>query len=148
MKSLKYLIVSCFFVINFLIGKAGDFKGGLLAGFCASQMDGDKLAGYDKFGPTLGFFVNRNFKEKWNGQFEIRYNQKGAASVKNEESYRVRLNYIELPFLASYKITKRIKGEAGLEPSILISSKVLLVIASKKNLSWEIINIVPLYVFK
>ena len=126
MKIGKYiLIISCtfFFSLSELI--AGDFKGGILAGFCASQMDGDRLGGYNKFGPTAGFFLHRLFDEKWGGQFELRYNQKGATGVISEIPYKVRLNYIEVPFLATYNLKKKIKFEAGFVPSILYRSKVL-----------------------
>jgi len=104
---------------------AGDFKGGILAGFCASQMDGDKLGGYNKFGPTLGFFVNRMFENKWSGQFEIRYDQKGATGQFNDLPYKARLNYIELPFMAIYKLTPKVKLEGGLEPSVLYRSNII-----------------------
>jgi len=126
MRILKYLFISVFLFFEISNIVAGDFKGGLLAGFCASQMDGDKLAGYNKFGPTAGFFIQRDFIKNWGGQFEMRYDQKGAASVKDEQSYKVRLNYIELPVMATYKIIKKVRAEAGIEPSILFSSKVLL----------------------
>jgi hypothetical protein len=125
MRALNYLLIIISFILSSSKIIAGDFKGGLFAGFCASQMDGDKLAGYHKFGPTAGFFVTRMFNEKVGAQFELRYNQKGAASVKNEESYKARFNYIELPFVVSYLFTKKIKADAGLQPSVLIGAKIL-----------------------
>jgi len=126
MKTKTIILLLMVFLYSSVL-KAQEFKGGILLGFCASQMDGDKLKGFNKFGPTAGIFVNRKFTEKWGGQFEIRYNQKGAANVKAEETYKVRLNYVEIPFLASYNFTKYLKCELGLVPSILISSKALIV---------------------
>jgi hypothetical protein len=125
MRILKHIFI-CAFILGYVSQMlAGDFKGGFLAGFCASQMDGDKLSGYHKFGPTGGLFVNRMFNDIWGGQFEIRYNQKGAAYQFSEQSYKARLNYIEIPLLVEYKLNKKFKFEAGFQPSVLIGSKVL-----------------------
>ncbi len=102
--------------------EAGNFSGGWQAGLTTSQMDGDKNAGYHKFGITAGFFVNRQFNTKLQGQFELRYNQKGAAVRKGEDQYVIRLNYMELPFTANFLIQKNLKLEAGLIPSVLINA--------------------------
>lgn len=102
------------------------FKGGLLGGFCTSQIDGDKLAGYNKLGATAGFFVKRVFSENIQAQMEMRYNQKGAATYKNTPKYRARLNYIEIPIMGIYSITKTIAVEAGIQPSYLYRAVSLL----------------------
>jgi len=125
MKTLRNSILLFYLIVTVNTVFAGDFKGGLLAGFCASQMDGDRLAGYHKFGPTAGFFINRDIDENWAGQFEIRFDQKGAAYVNGEQSYKARMNYVELPFMVNYKIYNKFKAEIGLEPSVLIRSTVL-----------------------
>jgi hypothetical protein len=140
MKSVNRYFLFCIISLCSITLKAGDFKGGILAGFCASQMDGDKLGGYNKFGPTLGFFVNRLIVSKWTAQFEMRYDQKVATGILNDLPYKARLNYIELPLMAVYQFSKKIKFEAGLEPSILYKSRFINGLL-ESNLSYHLIDI-------
>jgi len=95
-----------------------EFKGGLLAGMSASQIDGDGLAGYDKIGLAGGVFLSRELNDVWEAQFEMRFMQKGAANHSSD--YKITLNYIELPFLAHYKFKKKYVFEAGLVPAVFL----------------------------
>lgn len=123
---ISYILLVLFLYAERLNAQSsGEFGGGMLIGFCASQIDGDKLAGYNKMGATAGFFVNKKLSEKFMAQLEMRYNQKGAASGKEELSYKARLNYIEVPLMAIYNFKKMFKFEAGIQPSFLYRSRVL-----------------------
>ncbi len=118
---LKYLSikVTIFLVSIFLIistASAQYFKGGLMAGFTGSQMDGDNLDGYNKFGFTAGVFANRSFNDFWGIQMELKFIMKGAAKpVTNSDPsiYRLSLYYYELPILATLKTSNKIKVESG-----------------------------------
>ncbi len=102
-----------------------EFKGGILAGFITSQVDGDSWSGYNKSSFSAGVFVNRQLSEKMAGQIEFRYIRKGAIHDDTKDGgtnyYRSRLNYIEVPILAQYT-----KGnfifEAGPALGVLINS--------------------------
>ncbi|OFX19846.1 MAG: hypothetical protein A2033_05660 [Bacteroidetes bacterium GWA2_31_9] len=95
------------------------FKGGLLAGMVASQVDGDMFAGYNKPGTQFGGFVNIQFGTKIGGQAELKFIQKGSREISRNEMgdyaayYKLSLNYIEMPFLFTVLIKKKMKFEVG-----------------------------------
>ena len=83
------------------------FKAGIKAGISTSQVAGDTYSGYNKAGFTGGALVTAAFKEKWSGQFEILYTQKGSRHNGNPEKgdynyYFLKLDYIEVPLLLQY----------------------------------------------
>ena len=49
------------------------FKGGILIGMNASQIEGDGWAGFYKGGLLAGAFVNTDLKDKFGAQLEIKY---------------------------------------------------------------------------
>jgi opacity protein-like surface antigen len=92
------------------------FNGGLIAGFNACQVDGDTYAGYNKFGLALGAFTNTNISEKFAGELQIRFMQKGASKKVTENDlskYVSKLNYIELPVLLRYNQTPKLSWHFG-----------------------------------
>lgn len=87
------------------------FKAGVKAGISSSQVAGDTYSGYNKAGFTGGALVTAEFKEKWSGQFEILYTQKGSRHNANPEKgdnnyYFLKLDYIEVPLLIQYHQSK------------------------------------------
>jgi hypothetical protein len=105
-------------------GTAQTFKAGALAGMVSSQISGDQLVGYNKPGAVAGLFVQRAFDRHWEGEMQVYYVQKGSRKVpdpvNNDPSYyRLRLNYVEIPFLARYWY-KNIGPEAGVSFSGLL----------------------------
>lgn len=90
---------------------------GLRAGLSTTQVAGDTYSGYNKAGFIGGGFVRAAFSEKWSGQFEIVYIQKGSKHNANPEKgnfdyYYLGLNYIEVPVLLQYH-QKKFTYEAG-----------------------------------
>lgn len=90
-------------------------KGEALAGFNLTQVDGDEVFGFHKFGMNLGAGVMIPFgkKGKWDVSLETLYTQKGSYqrpqysdSLKNGQiitgEYKLRLNYVEVPFLVMF----------------------------------------------
>lgn len=117
MKSFKITIVVIFSVIS-IISSAQSFKGGLLGGMVASQVDGDMFAGYNKPGVQFGGFVNIQFGTKIGGQAELKFIQKGSRKTPNFDKgdyayYKLSLNYIEMPFLFTVMVKKKMKFEVG-----------------------------------
>ncbi len=97
--------------------QAQRFNGGILFGITASQIDGDRYAGYNKGGLTGGVFVNTSFSNNLIAQMELKYIGKGAAAKNNIDNtgyYRAKLQYIELPLLLKYKLKRNFVPEAGL----------------------------------
>jgi hypothetical protein len=102
------------------------FNAGFIAGISTSQVDGDQLAGYNKAGIKAGVFVNRNFSEPISMQMELLFIQKGSRKPVNtdDNSYFVmRLNYIEVPLMFRYRLSKKIIAEAGPSAATLVSSE-------------------------
>lgn len=83
------------------------FKAGVKAGVSTSQVAGDTYSGYNKAGFAGGALVTTTFGEKWTGQFEIMYVQKGSRHNGDSEKgdynyYFLKLDYIEVPLLLQY----------------------------------------------
>lgn len=108
-----FLTISLFLLSANLLAQR--FKGGVMAGVNVSQIDGDSWAGYNKAGLVGGAFVYTDFTDKWGAQMEIRYAAKGSATPKNYSySRKYRLQYIEIPVLATFKALKYIAFQGGL----------------------------------
>ncbi len=54
------VMLVCLFAVG---GQAQNFRGGLRAGFTATQMSGDDLSGFHKMGAYAGGFVNWRFMQ-------------------------------------------------------------------------------------
>lgn len=82
-------------------------QGALLGGFNLSQVDGDEVYGFHKFGWNAGAAAIIPFREKWSASIETLYNQKGSYqrtqfndSLSGE--YRLQLNYLDIPVLIHF----------------------------------------------
>lgn len=84
---------------------AQQFGASLAAGFNASQIDGDLLAGFDKVGLTGGIKVNTTLKKRIDLNVEFLYSERGSRpDVFNPEydpDIHIALKYIELPVYIS-----------------------------------------------
>ncbi|MEY1638798.1 porin family protein [Tenuifilum osseticum] len=102
---------------------AQNFKGGLLAGIAATQVDGDTYGGYNKAGPIAGIWVERNFLPDWFFRISFRYIQKGSyakdRSSDSPDFYRMRLNYFDLPVVAGYRFVNGFNAVLGLSAGYL-----------------------------
>jgi len=104
----KFVFYSLFLTfISFEVSAQQRFNAGIKAGLSTSQVAGDNYSGFDKAGFAGGFFVRGLFNEKWTGQFEIIYIQKGSRHNANPEKgdfnyYYLGLDYIEVPVLFQY----------------------------------------------
>lgn len=86
---------------------AQKFEGAAFLGFNASQIDGDKLAGYNKIGINAGLNISYNLSDPWQLNIDFGYSQRGSRTglLSNEGEYprKLTLNYIELPIYISYQ---------------------------------------------
>lgn len=81
--------------------------GALIAGVNASQVDGDEVFGYHKFGLNVGAAAIIPIKNNWSITLENVYSEKGSHQKKiyNDSldgSYDLRLNYLDVPLLVQY----------------------------------------------
>ena len=71
-----------------------------------SQISGDGLGGWDKFGVTGGAYVNAPLSSKNGLRIGIYYTEKGARTKRdtlNFNTFAYRLKYIEVPVQMSYQ---------------------------------------------
>lgn len=85
---------------------AQEFKGGIMAGFNGSQLDGDFAKGYHKMGLIGGTWIQRELSDDFFWGMELKYIQKGSrinpTNRNGNWKFIYRLNYIELPVLIGY----------------------------------------------
>ncbi len=126
-KGSKLVFLSFLFFLPALRGAAQRFDAGLTVGAIASQVSGDKLAGYAKPGFEAGGLVSLALSEKFDLSFQMMYIQKGSRKNTNLEAgdptyYRLRLAYVEVPVLLRYGLSARFRVEAGTGIAYLLSS--------------------------
>ena len=81
--------------------------GAAIIGVNASQVDGDEVYGYKKFGLNAGLSAIVPFGDHWSVSIENIYNQKGAHqrpvySDSLDGSYDLKLDYLEVPVLVHF----------------------------------------------
>jgi len=102
---------------------AQEFKGVIIVGATAAQIDGDDLGGFDKAGFQIGGGVSFPLNEKLSIQPEILFSQKGSKARKNEPFFNWQLNYIDIPFLLTYKINDNFDVHVGPGANYLLSAR-------------------------
>lgn len=81
--------------------------GAAILGVNATQVDGDEVYGYHKFGLNAGLAAIVPFGDHWAVTVENIYNQKGAHQRplyqdSLDGSYDLKLNYVDIPVLVQY----------------------------------------------
>jgi hypothetical protein len=103
------------------------FHAGLKAGLSTSQVHGDTYSGFNKAGLDGGLVLNGRINDKWSGQFEMLYIQKGSKHdgdiAQNDFTYyKMKLSYLEVPVVFQYYL-KNFSFELGPSFGYLISAK-------------------------
>ncbi|NLB93023.1 MAG: PorT family protein [Bacteroidales bacterium] len=103
------------------------FEGGVIAGFNATQVEGDTFKGYNKPGILAGFFVQTDVAPAIFAGMEIKYSQKGSRKrIKQNDpdpkKYIMRLGYIDLPVFAGFRTSDRGAVVAGVSAGYLMHS--------------------------
>jgi hypothetical protein len=104
------------------------FSGGFFGGVTGTQVDGDKFAGYNKGGFTLGATAQYPLAKKFLVALEIDFTQKGAQSKQFistsgpafPKDYDLRVNYIEAPLMVKFYDRQKFGLGVGIEYSRLI----------------------------
>jgi hypothetical protein len=117
----KNLLIIFFSIILFSL-QGQSFKGGVRLGFSSSQISGDELAGFNKFGAYTGIFTNFPISKnmQWKIQAELNFIMKGSsmflrANADNEvpNQYILTMLYTETPFLVKYSPKPWVELELG-----------------------------------
>jgi len=112
------------FVANVVFAQR--FDGGILAGFNATQVEGDTYKGYNKPGIVAGAYVETDIAPAVFAAMEIKFSQKGArkkSTLKDPEIYIMRLNYVEMPVYVAFRTNERGSIIGGLSTGFLLSGK-------------------------
>lgn len=113
------------------------FRGGVLLGFNASQIDGDELWGYNKAGLNLGGRFLAILNPRMDLSMDLLYSQRGSQSQLTLDNSvplnRYNLHYFEIPFIFHFKdwaavsteeeTFYRVEATAGLAYSRLIRAR-------------------------
>lgn len=101
------------FLLNALLhienAQAQKFKMGIIGGVTSSQISGDGFYGFNQFGGIAGIEVSYKINKNWSSALGLQFNQKGARTYlteKNSILYKLRVNYVEVPFTFKYRLDK------------------------------------------
>jgi len=114
------------FITTFIF--AQNIKGGLTLGFNASQVDGDEVFGYHKYGFNTGAFATIPVGHNFSVSIETLFNQKGAyqrpwITDSLSGQYKLILDYLDVPVLLQYTDKDIIKFGAGFSWGRLVTFK-------------------------
>lgn len=95
------LLISFLFCLH--LGFSQTFKAYLATGLNASQIEGDKDAGYNKVAVNTGIGVGFNLSQQWFLSTEFLYSRRGSRNAfisdMSEASGQIVLDYIDLPII-------------------------------------------------
>jgi hypothetical protein len=121
------LLLPVLFVLFVNGAVAQRFEGGILAGYNATQVEGDSYKGYNKPGILAGAFVQTDVAPAVFAGMEIKYSQKGARNriKKGEEpdKYIMRLGYIDLPVFVGFRTSNNSAIVGGVSAGYLVHAK-------------------------
>ena len=105
---IKINFISLFVIVNGFCFSQNTFQGFVTAGISSSQISGDGFYGFGQFGAYVGVGVRTDISDKLSISGQLAFNQKGARKYQNNDftTYRLRVNYIEVPILIHYNIEK------------------------------------------
>lgn len=100
--------------------------GAVIAGVNATQVDGDEVFGYHKFGLNAGAAAIIPFSNNWAVTVETIYSQKGAHQRSQyvdslDGSYDLKLNYLDIPVLLQYTDKEIVTFGTGLSWGRLVA---------------------------
>lgn len=106
-KLITVLISAILITLASQTADAQRIKGALIAGVNATQVDGDEVFGYHKFGLNLGAAAIIPITGNWAISLENIYTEKGAHQRPRyidslDGSYDLKINYLDVPVLVQY----------------------------------------------
>jgi hypothetical protein len=127
--SLLSFLLSFLFSVSVLAQEPLEFRGYALGGLCTSQIHGDGVSGFNKFGVTGGFGLEigrKGTSKSISGS--LLYTQKGSRRVPNPKAgdyttWSYRFTYIDIPILRQWQFATGWWLGVGLQPSVLLSGE-------------------------
>lgn len=115
-------------------------RGGLIGGFNMTQVDGDEVYGFHKYGLNTGALAIIPFYKKFSFSIEILYNQKGSyqrpwlPDDTINGAYKLILNYVDVPVLFQFEDKDVIKFGTGFSWGRLVEFKEW---EHKQRVNWD-----------
>lgn len=124
---MKRIFISLVLMISFssYTANAQRIMGAVFGGFNATQVDGDEVYGYKKFGLNIGAAAIIPVYGNWSVSLENTYSEKGAHQRPRfldslDGSYDLKLNYLEVPLLIHFTDKDIVTFGAGMSWGRLI----------------------------
>ncbi|CAN5198544.1 hypothetical protein BH09BAC1_BH09BAC1_00240 [soil metagenome] len=104
-------------------------RAAIIAGMNVSQVDGDGIAGYRKFGANGGAAAYINLPKSFMVSFEILYSMRGAKAsnyetIRDGRKLKLDLDYIEVPFMINYNDRDKAIFGVGVSWNTLVRSNI------------------------
>lgn len=107
---IKLLLLLVAGTLSLLVSRTADaqrIRGALIVGVNATQVDGDEVFGYHKFGLNAGAAAIVPITGNWSVSLENIYSEKGAHQRPRfidslDGSYDLKINYLDVPVLVQY----------------------------------------------
>ncbi|MEZ4984012.1 MAG: porin family protein [Saprospiraceae bacterium] len=126
-RKITILFISCFVALA-AIAQTQTFTGMLVGGFNMSQIDGDRLHGFNKLGLHAGVGVDTRLSERWSLGLELLFSQQGASMVPRDDissTYdKIKLNFVEAPLMIHFRDWK-MQASAGVSYGRLVNYEVI-----------------------
>ncbi|MFN8776037.1 MAG: porin family protein [Flavobacteriales bacterium] len=123
---LSWIIVIPGFLLCTLVQAQKKFEAGLWLAPVTSQVSGDGLGGWDKFGVSGGAWVRTRLNERWNITGGLQYTPKGSRTEQDTitfQTFGYYLNYIEMPITAGYTL-KQWEFQLGATAGVLLNQEI------------------------
>jgi len=128
-RTMFFYFLSCSFLLSMLtLGYGQTFEASIVAGINLSQLDGDKLSGFNKLGLNTGLRVSADLSERWSLSTEFLYSEQGASAVPTDDFAsiydKIKLKYVEVPLMINFSDWK-ILASTGISYNRLAAYEVI-----------------------
>jgi len=122
---LQYIILGLLLVLFNSSGFSQLFKGEIIGGINRSQVDGDFQYRFKKTGLEGGVGVVAPIYKNWSLSLETLYSQKGSRQKRMYDdsldgSYKLKLNYVSVPFMIQYTDRDVVSAGVGVSYNRLV----------------------------
>ncbi|MFO8087265.1 MAG: hypothetical protein R6T91_05580 [Bacteroidales bacterium] len=105
---MKHILILFWLVFSVSLLQGQSIKGAAIVGTNLSQVDGDEVYGFNKFGFNLGAAAIIPIDKRWSISLETSYSEKGAFQGRQfapprDGSYLLKLNYAEVPVMLHFE---------------------------------------------
>ena len=106
MKYVQYFLLALFCLLMSIDMSGQIFSAKAIVGVNISQVDGDKLSGYNKLGLNIGLGAEAKLSDRWSLSTEFLFSEQGANAVPNKDVRslydKISLKFVEVPFMINY----------------------------------------------